>query len=120
MRNVGTIARAVAETVDDLNTSDIFNAATGGGARALRRDDIGRLAVGARADLVCVHLTAPSMMPVREPIRPRVFTACHRAVKDVFVDGQQVVRDGAEQTTHLRRPTPRTPAPPARPLTTPP
>src|SRR3546814_14117030 len=89
MRNVGTIARAVAETVDDLNTSDIFNAATVGGARALRRDDIGRLAVGARADLVCVDLTAPSMLPVREPIRSLVFTACDRAVKDVFVDGRR-------------------------------
>lgn len=101
MRNVGTVARAVAETVDDLNTSDIFNAATVGGARALRRDDIGRLAVGARADLVCVDLTAPSMMPVREPIRSLVFAACDRAVKDVFVDGNQVVRDGEVTTIDL-------------------
>ncbi len=102
MRNVGTIARAVAETVDDLNTSDIFNAATVGGARALRRDDIGRLAVGARADLVCVDLTAPSMMPVREPLRSLVFAACDRAVRDVFVDGNQVVKDGEVTTIDLR------------------
>ena len=102
MRNVGTIARAVAETVDDLNTSDIFNAATVGGARALRRDDIGRLAVGARADLVCVDLTAPSMMPVREPLRSLVFAACDRAVRDVFVDGHQVVKDGEVATIDLR------------------
>ncbi len=102
MRNVGTVARAVAETVHDLNTSDIFNAATVGGARALRRDDIGRLAVGARADLVCVDLTAPSMMPVREPIRSLVFAACDRAVRDVFVDGRQVVKDGEVTTIDLR------------------
>ena len=102
MRNVGTIARAVAETVDDLNTSDIFNAATVGGARALRRDDIGRLAVGARADLVCVDLTAPSMMPVREPLRSLVFAACDRAVRDVFVDGKQVVKNGEVTTIDLR------------------
>ena len=102
MRNVGTVARAVAETVDDLNTSDIFNAATVGGARALRRDDIGKLAVGAKADLVCVDLTAPSMMPVREPIRSLVFTACDRAVRDVYVDGQQVVKNGEVTTIDLR------------------
>ena len=36
--------------VFDLRTSDIFNAATLGGAAALQRDDIGRLAPGAKAD----------------------------------------------------------------------
>ena len=46
IRNAGTVARAVAGTVDDLNTSNIFNAATIGGANALERDNIGRLAVG--------------------------------------------------------------------------
>lgn len=52
MRNALTVARAVSETVDDLDTADVFNAATVGGARALGRDDIGKLAVGAKADLV--------------------------------------------------------------------
>jgi 5-methylthioadenosine/S-adenosylhomocysteine deaminase len=94
MRNVGTVARAVAETVDDLNTSDIFNAATIGGAKALRRDDLGRLAVGAKADIVLVDLKAPSMIPVREPLRSLVFVATDRAIADVFVNGDQVVRDG--------------------------
>ena len=94
MRNVGTVARVIAETVDDLNTSDIFNAATIGGANALRREDLGRLAVGAKADVVMVDLKAPSMVPVREPIRSLVFVAGDRAVSDVFVGGEQVVRDG--------------------------
>ena len=101
MRNVGTVARAVAETVDDLNTSDIFNAATVGGAKALRRDDIGKLEVGARADLVCVDLTAPSMMPVREPIRSLIYAATDRGVRDVFVDGTRVVKDGAVTTIDM-------------------
>ena len=101
MRNVATVARAVAETVDDLNTSDIFNAATVGGAKALRRDDIGKLEVGARADLVCVYLTAPSMMPVREPIRSLIYAATDRGVRDVFVDGTRVVKDGAVTTIDM-------------------
>ncbi|WP_281685325.1 amidohydrolase family protein [Thalassobaculum salexigens] len=102
MRNVATVARTIAETVDDLNTSDIFNAATVGGARALRRDDIGKLAVGCRADLVCVDLTAPSMMPVREPIRSLIYASTDRGIRDVFVDGNQVVKDGAVTTIDLR------------------
>ena len=53
IRNAGTVARAVAGTVDDLNTSNIFNAATIGGANALKRDNIGRLAVGAPRWISC-------------------------------------------------------------------
>ena len=101
MRNVGTVARAVAGTVADLTTADIFNAATTGGAKALGRDDIGRLAPGCKADLVLVDLKAPTMRPMREPLRNLVFCAQERAVKDVFVDGRQVVRDGECLTINL-------------------
>jgi imidazolonepropionase len=41
-----------------LTPAEALTAATAGGARALRRDDIGRIAVGARADLTV--LDAPS------------------------------------------------------------
>ena len=101
MRNVGTVARAVAGTVDDLNTSDIFNAATIGGAHALRRDDIGRLSVGAKADLVLVDLKNQAMRPLREPLRSLIFVAAERAVKHVYVDGSQVVADGKCLTIDL-------------------
>ena len=94
MRNAGTVARAVAGSVADLTTGDIFNAATIGGAKALRRDDIGRLAPGAKADLVLVDLTCPAMRPLREPLRNLIFCAADRAVRDVYVDGRQVVRGG--------------------------
>jgi cytosine/adenosine deaminase-related metal-dependent hydrolase len=101
MRNAGTVARVVAGTVDDHNTSDVFNAATIGGARALRRDDIGRLKAGAKADLVLVDLKCQAMRPVREPLRSLLYVAADRAVKDVYVDGRQVVRDGRCLTIDL-------------------
>ncbi len=94
MRNAANHARTIAGTVDDLETFDVFNAATTGGARALRRDDIGRLAVGAKADLVLVDLDHPSMMPVREPLRSLIYVAAGRAVRDVYVDGILVVEGG--------------------------
>ena len=80
---------------------NVFDAATIGGARALRRDDIGRLAVGARADLMLVDLKHPAMMPVREPLRSLIYVAQDRAVRDVFVGGAQVVRDGECLTIDL-------------------
>ncbi|MGI9409222.1 MAG: amidohydrolase family protein, partial [Hyphomicrobiaceae bacterium] len=94
MRNALTVARAVAQSVDDIDTSDVYNAATLGGARALHRQDIGRLAVGAKADLVVVDTKHPAMMPLREPIRSMVFVAGERPIRDVYVDGLAVVQDG--------------------------
>jgi imidazolonepropionase len=50
------VALAVREM--HMTTQEAVWAATAGGARALRRDDVGHLGVGARADLVM--LEAPS------------------------------------------------------------
>ena len=94
MRAAFTISRAVAGSVDDVTTLDVFNAATLGGARALLRDDIGRLKVGAKADLVLVDIKHPSMMPLREPLRSLLYVAADRAVRDVYVDGVRAVADG--------------------------
>jgi cytosine/adenosine deaminase-related metal-dependent hydrolase len=88
------LARIAAEDIRTAEMADAFHAATVGGATALLRDDIGRLAPGARADLVLVDLANPWMMPVRDPLRSLVFHAADRAVRDVWVDGQQVVKDG--------------------------
>ncbi|MBT6827446.1 MAG: amidohydrolase family protein [Rhodospirillales bacterium] len=94
MRAAMMYARVIGETVADLDTSDVFNVATIGGARALHRDDIGRLASGCKADLVSIDLKHPSMRPMREPIRSLLYVACERAVRDVYVDGRLVVEDG--------------------------
>jgi cytosine/adenosine deaminase-related metal-dependent hydrolase len=94
MRNALTVARAVAGTVDDLTTSDLYHASTDGGAHALGRPDLGKLSVGSKADLVVVDLKHPSMMPMREPLRSLIYVAAERAVRDVYVGGEQVVAEG--------------------------
>ncbi|MAI98050.1 MAG: N-ethylammeline chlorohydrolase [Nisaea sp.] len=101
MRNALTIARAVAGSVEDVTTAEVFNAATIGGAKALRRDDIGRLAVGAKADLVLLDTQDAAMRPLREPLRSLIYVAAERAVREVYVDGQQVVANGRCLTIDL-------------------
>ena len=88
------LARIAAEDIRATEMADVFHAATVGGAHGLLREDIGRLAPGAKADLVLVDLANPWMMPARDPLRSLVFHAADRAVRDVWVDGQQVVAGG--------------------------
>lgn len=94
LRAVCIGSRMMAEDVFDLRTADAFNAATLGGARALGRDDIGRLARGAKADIVLVDVTHPMMRPLRDPVRSLIYAAAERAVTTVIVDGATVVEDG--------------------------
>ena len=101
MRTAAVAARLVAGSVDDLDYREIFHAATVGGASALGRDDLGRISVGARADLVAIDLAHPAMRPVREPLRTLIVVAAERAVRDVWVDGERVVADGKILTIDL-------------------
>ena len=94
MGRAAVLARIAAGDINTVSTADIFHAATVGGATALLRDDIGRLAPGMKADLVLVDLEHPLMRPLYDPLRNLVYTAAERAVRDVYVDGKRVVADG--------------------------
>jgi cytosine/adenosine deaminase-related metal-dependent hydrolase len=94
MRWATVLGRIAAEDIRSLEMADVFHAATAGGAAGLLREDLGRLAPGARADLVLVDLGNPWMKPARDPLRSLIFHAADRAVRDVYVDGQRVVGDG--------------------------
>jgi 5-methylthioadenosine/S-adenosylhomocysteine deaminase len=75
----------------------VFEAATLGGARALGRDDLGRLAPGARADLLIVNLSRLHIGPVTDPIRALVYHASAADIDSVVVDGRAVVQEGRLQ-----------------------
>lgn len=95
------LCKVSARDVDATNVAEVFEAATLGGARALGRDDIGRLSPGCKADLVLVDLSHPYMHPVRDPLRTMVFSGLERAIRDVYVDGRQVVRNGEVLTIDI-------------------
>ena len=93
MRWALVLAHIAAKDIHGTSTADVFHAATVGGAKALLRDDLGRLAPGMKADIVLVDCADPTMMPVRDPLKSLIYTAAERAVRDVYIDGQQVVAD---------------------------
>ena len=94
MRWAAVLGRIAAENMFAITTEQVFHAATVGGATALSRDDIGRLAPGAKADIVLVDLEHPLMRPARDPLRSLIYHGADRAVRDVYVDGYKVVDDG--------------------------
>jgi len=75
---------------------EVFDAATLGGARALHRSDLGRLAPGAKADIVIVDLEGCHVAPVAavDPIKALVYCACGTDVETVIVDGLMRVAGG--------------------------
>ncbi|MEZ4833545.1 MAG: amidohydrolase family protein [Caldilineaceae bacterium] len=76
--------------------SEVFDAATIGGARALQRDDLGRLEAGAKADIVLVDVDRDHLAPVAavDPIQALVYCARGKDVDTVIVDGVTRVRGG--------------------------
>lgn len=94
MRMACYASRLVAGNFKAASTRQVFDAATIGGARILRRLDIGRLDAGCKADFSVVDMKNPYMQPDYEPVRSLVYSANDRAIRDVFVDGRQVVEGG--------------------------
>jgi cytosine/adenosine deaminase-related metal-dependent hydrolase len=92
---VGTMmARLVDDSPEAVNSSDMFNAATLGGAQALGRRDLGRLAIGARADIAVFDLADPMIAPTVDPIQSLVLGATGRITRTVFVDGRLSMHEG--------------------------
>ena len=93
LRTTAILARVAAGQAHAVGAADIFTAATIGG-RTLGRDDLGRMAPGARADFLMVDIEHPAMQPLYDPVRSLLYAAGERAIRHVFVGGQQIVRDG--------------------------
>ncbi len=89
------IAGKVAARRTDVSTArQVFDSATVNAARALGRQDLGRIAAGAKADLLFWRADGFTMTPVRDPIRNIVYYAQPADLAEVVVDGRTLVEDG--------------------------
>lgn len=91
---IGLMAARRAGDGADVTSSDLYNAATIGGAQALGRDDLGRLRAGARADITVIALDDPAMGQVIDPIQTILLNGSGRDVRTVVIDGRIVLQDG--------------------------
>jgi 5-methylthioadenosine/S-adenosylhomocysteine deaminase len=96
MRTASYFGKVMSNNLLAATAAEVFSAATLGGAHALGRDDLGRLAPGAKADIVIVDLTGNGTLrygPVRDPIKSLVECGIGDDVETVVIDGVVRMRD---------------------------
>ncbi|MDE0029081.1 MAG: chlorohydrolase family protein [Deltaproteobacteria bacterium] len=94
MRLAGLACRLVEGSFRAGKPYDVYNAATLGAAKALRRDDLGRLAPGAKADMILVDLRRTHFGAVRDPIKSLVEGGSGSDIETIIVDGETLLEGG--------------------------
>lgn len=98
MRLAGLMNRFAEGNFRVGSAHDVFDCATLGGARALGRDDLGRLAPGAKADLLIISLSGTHYGAVRDPIKSLVDSGSQQDIETIVVDGCTLLEDRVPQT----------------------
>ncbi|MGY2001341.1 amidohydrolase family protein [Blastococcus sp. SYSU DS1024] len=104
LRLAAGMARLRERSATALTAAEAFWLATGGAADALGRPDLGQLVPGRRADLVHVDTRDLVFEPVGDPadvLAHLVWSGAGRHVRDVWVGGRPVVREGASTTVDV-------------------
>ncbi len=93
LRWTAVMGKVTSRNTELATAVDVFNAATINAARMLHRDDLGRIAPGAKADLLFWDARSMFMAPMRDPLKNIVYNAQAEDLVDVMIDGQWVVKD---------------------------
>jgi 5-methylthioadenosine/S-adenosylhomocysteine deaminase len=97
MRTASYLGKIMSHSYFSASAGDVFRAATLGGAISVGRDDLGRLAPGALADIILIDLTGRGTLrygPVRDPIKSVVECGVGDDVDTVIVDGKLCMENG--------------------------
>jgi cytosine/adenosine deaminase-related metal-dependent hydrolase len=94
MRASGFASKQATSASQGATAAELLHAATVHGANALRRPDLGRLEVGAAADLIIIDANKAHLQPINDPIRTLVWYTSGSDIDTVMIDGQVIVRNG--------------------------
>lgn len=95
------LLQRVARGADAMSAREALRIATRGGAEVLGRDDCGQIAPGMRADIAVWALSGVEAAGSWDPAA--LLLAGPTRVRDLFVEGRPIVRDGALTTLDLPR-----------------
>ncbi|NRF07669.1 amidohydrolase family protein (plasmid) [Rhizobium pusense] len=93
MRWTAVISKIMDRRTEVATAADVFNSATLAGAKALGRDDLGRIATGAKADLLFWEGASLFMTPMRDPVRNIVYSAQAEDLSSAMIDGNFVMQN---------------------------
>lgn len=85
---------------DAIGAREVLEIATRGGAEVLGRSDLGQLAIGKRADFAVWDMSGLSSSGAWDPVAALLLSGPPQ-VRDLFVEGRPVVRDGGFATIDL-------------------
>jgi cytosine/adenosine deaminase-related metal-dependent hydrolase len=97
MRTASYLGKIMSHSYLAASAADVFSAATLGGAVSVGREDLGRLAAGARADIAIIDLSGRGTLrygPVRDPVKSLVECGVGDDVDTVIVDGRICMENG--------------------------
>jgi len=99
MRTAALLGKAVSGDASALPAHTILRMATLNGARALGiGEETGSLLPGKWADITAVHLDAIETRPLYDPVSQLVYASGREQVTDVWVAGQQLLKDNCLTT----------------------
>src|SRR6266508_937088 len=94
MRWAAVLTRVVEGNFQAGRPHDIFNSATVAGCKFIQRPDLGRLAPGAKADMLIINLNHVASAPYHDPIKALIDYGDSRDIETVIVDGKTLVERG--------------------------
>jgi len=86
------LLQRVQNGADAMSAREALHIATRGGAAVLGRDDVGQIAVGKRADIAVWDVSGIESAGSWDPAA--LVLAGPNKVRDLFVEGRQIVTDG--------------------------
>jgi cytosine/adenosine deaminase-related metal-dependent hydrolase len=94
MRWAAVLTRVAEGNFQAGSPRDVFNSATLGGCTFIQRPDLGRLAPGAKADILIINLDHMALAPYHDPIKALIDYGDSRDIETVVVDGKTLVERG--------------------------
>ncbi|MEC0132581.1 MULTISPECIES: amidohydrolase [Paenibacillus] len=94
MRLAALIHKGVSGDPTAVPAPEALRMATEYGAQSIFLNNVGRLAVGMKADFIAIDIDQPHLLPHTDLLSHAVYSASAKDVEHVWVNGKQVIKHG--------------------------
>ncbi len=95
IRSAALLAKGVSGIATSVSAEEALAMGTINGAKMMGLDsEIGSIEIGKLADFIAVDLSAPNFQPIHNPLSQLIYSATGHQVTNVWINGEQLLRDG--------------------------